>query len=1436
MAQAVRYITSTTVKRTTNQYGQFTATNWANTHNLRSSTGGDANTVNLASASGTMNKPGDLISRGAQFLDIPLNARINWVRAEWSERCTNPTGGVTGRPNIPSKSVALLAVNGGTNSPGKTEAHSIPYDYVTRSLTWQRSEIPKVTPKALRSGNVGIHLGFSRNTAGNTGIVRCSFKRIVVDYTPPTYSLEASVQQNKKLGENLTYTVKVTNTNNAHNGVAVPVSINLPSGLSYVSQTGNGTYNKNTGKWDAVLSGPNGSATLTLTLKSTSVGSKSITATVDGFGTTLTRSTTILQPVFTITPNIPVSVVSGKDLTFTVSVKVDTDAVTSRNINVAVPSGFTFKSSTGSGSFNSSTGVWNAQFSNKTASRTFVYTAVTVGSHDIKITVSDTSTSSTKTVIILSPDLTTPYYRYYELPEEIKNLMSHGKQYTVSVDCMVEDTVLPTIYDGLENFRLAVAKRIENLVPHPNQATGTRTLKNTTGFSLLPNTTFSSVFNSTYGQMLQVNVTGVKQGVFTTPGVRVPVKPNTYYTVRMLVMGSNGGPLRILLRDRDSENTVIKESYKNYYTNSQPFYMYHTILTDPNAVTLDYVALSWDTTPFTFYLMEVLVQEGVHNYNLAAPNVATATSALKNVREFTPRAVALESTTEQTKITGRSLKIIPDGTTLDNGVSIQGDSGGLRLGMFPGRTYTAGAWMYISNAAWNDPNKHERFGRVIIFDREASVYEESRSEPPSKPGKWIWQEVTRTIRSGADQAFIRIYNGCNNPNSVVYVGPVVVVEGETIPEEMKKLSVEMYDMNLLSGDLYSNEVLSNRPTELGSYQRIAVSFIYDENSNQVIKLNGQYPEISPGTSSVKYSRFAILEGDNKLFEEGLPLFDNPQALIENGDYSNVDLDANLSSGAVKFEDVNFAGREDDPNIIIKGIGVKLDYHATEDMGVTVELQHKDSTVQKSQAVPAGESTTELGGAFDKWGLTNINLPDLSFKLKVSEINGNGSIFQVKNVRLVVYYQYDETGGNPGFIINGEHSRNYNLFLTGLESEDGMQLELDVLELGSHDGQLILGSSIEPKKVTIPFSVVGCSLSECEKRLQDAVKWMSNTFDSAKRPIPNVLSFDWDPDKKYKVILNDTVKNNFEDGHLECTAEFLLPEGLAFEEETSLGTGVNDGLKPVSPVITIKTDDNPRVLDDWTRAIVLKDSISGAELTIKHTVPAGETLIVDCKNRRIYRPQDEGKVNVELDNLVSLNVATGSMSEKNTNGFQGLGGGSVACVHSPGRKRHVLRVNVASLHDGWQTYPRITGFKQNTQYIALVYGVFRANTRLSLQELGGSGSSQSEADYARTSHGYQYVQTSLTPTANGTEMNIAQRVIQEGYSGELDIHEVGLVEYDDEIPFWRVDYNTGKITVLYDLSPQVTLDSTWPVLDVNKQYDFSESQGCVIQKVEYEKGV
>ena len=56
--------------------------------------------------------------------------------------------------------------------------------------------------------------------------------------------------------------------------------------------------------------------------------------------------------------------------------------------------------------------------------------------------------------------------------------------------------------------------------------------------------------------------------------------------------------------------------------------MYHTILTDPNAVTLDYVAYH-GIQPFHILFNGSASSRGIHNYNLAAPNVATATSALK---------------------------------------------------------------------------------------------------------------------------------------------------------------------------------------------------------------------------------------------------------------------------------------------------------------------------------------------------------------------------------------------------------------------------------------------------------------------------------------------------------------------------------------------------------------------------------------------------------------------------------------------------------------------------------------------------------------------------------------------------------------------------------------------------------------------------------------
>lgn len=103
--------------------------------------------------------------------------------------------------------------------------------------------------------------------------------------------LNATITSSVVVGEYVYYSITLNNTNGVHQGYNIPVSIPIPSGLSYVSQSGNGTYNTGTGKWDAVLSG--GSATLNLVLQATSTGNKTVTGTVDYTGTNISKTVNV---------------------------------------------------------------------------------------------------------------------------------------------------------------------------------------------------------------------------------------------------------------------------------------------------------------------------------------------------------------------------------------------------------------------------------------------------------------------------------------------------------------------------------------------------------------------------------------------------------------------------------------------------------------------------------------------------------------------------------------------------------------------------------------------------------------------------------------------------------------------------------------------------------------------------------------------------------------------------------------------------------------------------------------------------------------------------------------------------------------------------------------------------------------------------------------
>jgi uncharacterized repeat protein (TIGR01451 family)/gliding motility-associated-like protein len=218
-----------------------------------------------------------------------------------------------------------------------------------------------------------------------------------------------------KVGETVTFTIKVTN-NGPSAATGVTVTDILQSGFSYVSSTsGTGSYNTGTGVWTIGNLAVGAEATLTMTAKVQSAGTYVNTAVVKGNeddpDTGNNTSTVTLTPV----PQSDLKVVKtvnnstpkvGETVTFTIKVTNNgPSAATGVTVTDILQSGFSYVSSTsGTGSYNTGTGVWTignlavgaeatlTMTAKVQSAGTYVNTAVVKGNEDDPDTGNNTST------------------------------------------------------------------------------------------------------------------------------------------------------------------------------------------------------------------------------------------------------------------------------------------------------------------------------------------------------------------------------------------------------------------------------------------------------------------------------------------------------------------------------------------------------------------------------------------------------------------------------------------------------------------------------------------------------------------------------------------------------------------------------------------------------------------------------------------------------------------------------------------------------------------------------------------------------------------------------------------------------------------------------------------------------------------------------------
>lgn len=203
-------------------------------------------------------------------------------------------------------------------------------------------------------------------------------------------SLENTVDDRMpNVGDLITYTITVTNTG-PNNATGVVVEDKLPECVLYVSDTSLDTYNStgNSGLWTVGRLDVCKSATLSITAKVTVAGTCNNTAQIfdcEQRDINSTPSDAIIDVPsvdLELTKNSPG--IEGGSVTYNITVfNTGPDDATGVLVESKVPECMEYKSDTGDGVYNSSTGIWDvgaiSAFDRKTLSITVTTTGTTTG-------------------------------------------------------------------------------------------------------------------------------------------------------------------------------------------------------------------------------------------------------------------------------------------------------------------------------------------------------------------------------------------------------------------------------------------------------------------------------------------------------------------------------------------------------------------------------------------------------------------------------------------------------------------------------------------------------------------------------------------------------------------------------------------------------------------------------------------------------------------------------------------------------------------------------------------------------------------------------------------------------------------------------------------------------------------------------------------------
>ncbi|MEV0610402.1 LamG-like jellyroll fold domain-containing protein [Polymorphospora rubra] len=178
---------------------------------------------------------------------------------------------------------------------------------------------------------------------------------------------------------------------------------------------------------------------------------------------------------------------------------------------------------------------------------------------------------------------------------------------------------------------------------------------------------------------------------------------------------------------------------------------------------------------------------------------------------------------------GDSLAVTPiaavggaSGAIGDTFATVDGDRGGLRSGMQPGKRYEISAWIYVPAATGLAPTGsigRERGLSLVAFYKAGPTYTAVHSRKAFVTDTWQRLSVVMDVPPTATDAFLRLYNGFNIGSGKTvywddlsvreYVGTTSEVSITPIKDGVNVLSVHSYNSARLRSDTTTYQFLVN---------------------------------------------------------------------------------------------------------------------------------------------------------------------------------------------------------------------------------------------------------------------------------------------------------------------------------------------------------------------------------------------------------------------------------------------------------------------------------------------------------------------------------------------------------------------------------------------------------------------------------------------------